>query len=79
MKSFTPRYSLGTYLYYPLFIGGSFWLIKGALANYLEGVIDLYTTLFITATGIILLCWIYIFTKNKFTNIAFYEGELIFY
>ncbi|MGV3585672.1 MAG: hypothetical protein ACO1OF_01620 [Adhaeribacter sp.] len=78
MKQFIPIYPLVTYLYYPLFIGGSFWLIKGAIGNYQKGIIDLLTMIFVVGIAIILLYWIYFFTKNKFSTIDFNERELVF-
>lgn len=78
MKTFIPKYPLGTYLYYPLALGVSFWLSKGAIGNYQKGIINLYTMLFITVIAFFLLSWLYLFTKNKFRTIDFYEGELVF-
>ncbi|WP_207431479.1 hypothetical protein [Sabulibacter ruber] len=78
MKSFTPKYSTGTYLYYPLAIGVSFWISKEAVGSYQSGIINLYTTVFIIVVGVVLLFWLYLFTKNKFSAIDFYDGELVF-
>lgn len=78
MKSFTPKYSIGTYLYYPLAIGVSFWISKGAIGSFQKGIINLYTTVLIIVVGVILLSWLYLFTKNKFSGIDFYDGELVF-
>ena len=51
---------------------------KGALGSYKKGIIDLYTMAFLIVISIVLLSWIYLFTKNKFSTIDFYQGELVF-
>ncbi|MFD2245585.1 hypothetical protein [Pontibacter ruber] len=78
MKSFNPKYYFGTYLFYPLVIGMSFWLSIGAIGNYQKGIIELHTLLFIIVVSLFLLSWLYLFNKNKFRTIDFYESELVF-
>ncbi len=53
-------------------------MIKGALDSYQNGKIALYTVIFFIAVGLILLSWIYLFTKNKFSTIDFHEDALVF-
>lgn len=78
MKTFIPKYSLSTYLYYPLGIGVSLWLGRGAIVNYQKGIINFYIMLFIIAISFILLSWLYLFTKNNFKAIVFDKRELGF-
>ena len=77
MKSFTPKYSLGTYIFYPLAIGVAIWISNGALGSYQKRIIDLNTMIFLIGVSVVLLFWLYLFTKNRFTAIEIYEGELV--
>jgi hypothetical protein len=78
MQVFIPTYSKFTYLYYPIAIGGAIWIIIASINSYWKDIISLPMLSFLMTTASLLLWWVYLFTKNKFKSIVFFDQKLLF-